>query len=329
MANHVRRREGGASYLFAVVTHRRRNVFEQARPLRGLWRGICVRAPSSVLRYVGRRALACRIVSVYFVVRCNGSGRDSAGGCEDIAARAKRDGKRSSIDMPITLNDLELRVLGVLIEKSLAQPAGYPLTLNAVLLGANQKQNRAPVLDVTEAEVATALHTLAQKQLVAHATPAPGARANRFKHQVLEVFHWDRREQAVMAELILRGPQTSGELRTRGCRMTPIPDLEAVAGILRSLAGGDPPFVEELPREPGRSANRFRHLLSAEKADETTVAGAVRSVTDSPSARGPEEESLAARVAKLEDQVAGLTEAVAKLRRNRGETIDDPDHPVV
>ncbi len=231
--------------------------------------------------------------------------------------------------MPITLNDIELRVLGVLMEKSLAQPAGYPLTLNALLLGANQKQNRAPVLDLTEAEVATALHTLELKRLVGHATPALGARANRFEHQALDVFQWDRREQAVMAELILRGPQTAGELRTRGSRMTPIPDLEAVAAILTELAGGDLPFVKELPREPGRSANRFRHLLSAEAADETTVAAGARPVADSLSAKGLEEESLAARVAGLEEQVAGLTEAVAELRRNRSETIDDPDHPVV
>ena len=231
--------------------------------------------------------------------------------------------------MPVTLNDIELRVLGVLIEKSLAQPAGYPLTLNAVLLGANQKQNRAPVLELTEAEVATALHTLEQKHLVAHATPALGARANRFEHQVLDVFKWDRREQAVMAELILRGPQTAGELRTRGSRMTPIPDLEAVAAILTELTGGEPRFVEELPREPGRSANRFRHLLSAATTDETEVAGGARPAVDTPPGKGLEDEALAARVAKLEEQVAGLTEAVAELRRNRSAAIDDPDHPVV
>ena len=231
--------------------------------------------------------------------------------------------------MPITLNDIELRVLGVLMEKSLAQPAGYPLTLNAVLLGANQKQNRDPVLDVTEAEVATALHTLGQKQLVAHATPAPGARANRFKHQVLEVFHWDRREQAVMAELILRGRQTAGELRTRAGRMTPIPDLEAVAAVLTALAGGEPPFVEELPREPGRSANRFRHLLLAATADETKVAGGARPVAEAPPNRDLGDESLLERVARLEVQVARLTEEVTELQRNRREAIDDPDHPVV
>ncbi len=164
--------------------------------------------------------------------------------------------------MAVVLKDVELRVLGVLIEKSLTHPKSYPLTLNAILLGSNQKQNREPVLDLTEAEIASALYSLQQKELVDHAPTAPGARSNRFEHRVVDTLHWDRREQAVMAELMLRSRQTAGELRTRGSRMTPIPDMEAVNAIISGLMERDPPFVEELPREPGRSANRFRHLLT-------------------------------------------------------------------
>jgi len=168
--------------------------------------------------------------------------------------------------MAVQLNDVELRVLGVLIEKSLSQPGSYPMTVNSVLLGANQKQNRDPVVEFTVADVTRTLYTLQQKQIVKQAPPSPSARANRFEHNVVERFHWDRREQAVLAELMMRGRQTPGELRTRASRMTPFQDLPAVIVVLEALARYETPFVKELPREPGRSANRWRHLLGMESA---------------------------------------------------------------
>lgn len=164
--------------------------------------------------------------------------------------------------MPTRLSDVEQRVLGVLMEKALTQPGSYPLTINAIVLGANQKQNRDPVVEYAESDIARAVHSLQVKGLVKQAPPSAGARANRFQHYAVEVFHWDRREQAVMTELLLRGRQTAGELRTRAERMTPLPDLEAVNHVLRGLATAATTFVEELPREPGRSANRWRHLLA-------------------------------------------------------------------
>ncbi len=227
--------------------------------------------------------------------------------------------------MSITLNEVELRVLGVLIEKSLSQAGSYPLTINAVLLGANQKQNREPVVEHSEGDVSRALHTLANKNLVKQAAPGMGARSNRFEHNVVERFHWDRREQAVMAELMLRGRQTAGELRTRGSRMTPIPDLPAVHSVLAALANYETPFAEELPREPGRSTTRFRHLLG-EGADaregssitdqsESPVSSAVSTAptiqadtsakTATHSADSdPTPDNLAARVAVLEGKIA-------------------------
>ena len=139
-------------------------------------------------------------------------------------------------------------------------PAAIPMTMNAIVSGANQKQNREPVLELSEGEIAKALYSLGQKRFVEQAPPAAGARVNRFGHRVVERVSWDRREQAVMAELILRGSQTPGELRTRGGRMAPIPDMAAVMSILQDLSSGERAFVEELPREPGRSATRYQTL---------------------------------------------------------------------
>ncbi len=174
--------------------------------------------------------------------------------------------------MALQLSDVEVRVLGVMIEKSLTQPAGYPMTLNAILLGANQKQNRDPVVEFSEAQIAQATHALQRRQLVKQAPPVAGARANRFEHNVVERLKWDRREQAVLAELMVRGPQTAGELRGRGSRMTPIPDLPAVHEILHTLSTCDPPYLRELAREPGRSAIRFEHLLWADVVDDEETA---------------------------------------------------------
>jgi len=211
------------------------------------------------------------------------------------------------------LSDIEIRVLGVLIEKSLIQSSGYPMTVNAVAVGANQLQNREPVVSISEREASTALRDLQHKGLAAQAPPSPGARVVRFEHLVVDRFHWDRRDQAVMAELMLRGRQTAGELRTHASRMTPLPELAAVTAILEGLKAHDPPFVEELPREPGRSANRFRHLLGA--ATTPTAAGAIP-VLQQASSVGPSD-PLAARVARLESEVAELKAAVAALMETR------------
>ncbi len=159
----------------------------------------------------------------------------------------------------IVLTMAQRRILGVLIEKSLTHPDAYPLTMNAVVSGCNQKTNRDPVVDFGESEVARVLHELQQMQLVRLAPPAPGARSNRFQHLVEDRLGWPKRYQAVLGELLLRGPQTAGELRTRAGRMVPFAGLDEVATLLEDLA--ERQWAEALPREPGRSAIRHAHML--------------------------------------------------------------------
>ena len=233
--------------------------------------------------------------------------------------------------MQVELNETEVRVLGVMIEKSLTQPESYPLTMNSIVLGASQKQNRDPVLAYTEAQVARALQGLMDKELARQSPPALGARANRFEHRVVERWHWDRRDQAVMAELMLRARQTAGELRTRATRMTPLNDLESAMSVLRELARRDPPFVEELAREPGRSANRFRHLLTAPYADPASgvVSGTVlaASTEEKPPPAPPASvfADLSERVSRLEAQVARLTAEREPLRSKESGGIDETE----
>ncbi len=224
--------------------------------------------------------------------------------------------------MPVTINDIEQRVLGVLIEKSLTQPDAYPLTFNSLLLGANQKQNRDPVREFTEREISEGLRALELKQLVSQAPPALGARSVRFKHHVVEKYQWDRREQAIMAELMLRGRQTAGELRTHAGRMTPFADLEAVGVTLNALRNRESPFIEELAREPGRSANRFRHLLGPTHAAPLPVASPETATVFTAQAPAADSASLAARVTKLEDAVARLEAEIARLGGHAKSSID-------
>lgn len=216
------------------------------------------------------------------------------------------------------LSNVEQRILGVLIEKSLTQPDSYPLTFNSIQLGANQKQNRDPVREYSDRDISDGLRRLELKKLVTQAPPALGARSVRFQHHAVELFAWDRREQAVMAELMLRGRQTAGELRTHAGRMTPFADLEAVQTTLSALCKREAPFAEELPREPGRSANRFRHLLSAEAEMEPLAATAV--VGQIPETAPPND--IENRVMQLEAAVSRLQEQVARLQGQGMHSID-------
>lgn len=225
----------------------------------------------------------------------------------------------------VILDDIELRVLGVLIEKSLTQPDAYPLTFNSVQLGANQKQNREPVREFSQRDISEALRTLELKKLVSQAPPAIGARSVRFRHHVVEQFHWDRREQAIMAELLLRGRQTAGELRTHASRMTPFADLEAVAVTLNALRSHEHFFVEELAREPGRSANRFRHLLGANQASPMPVAESNQSANHPKEhlvAEASNQMSLVQRVEVLERTVARLAAEIALNKGKEPAAID-------
>ena len=217
--------------------------------------------------------------------------------------------------MECTKEDVERRVLGVLIEKSLAQPEYYPMTINAIVSASNQKNNREPVLAVGEDAVYHALEELRLRGVVTVMLPGPGARTKRYKHEVETYFRWQERERAVMAELLLRGPQTPGELRTRCARMAPFESVDVVMNVLNCLAEYEPPCVARLPRGPGQSADRYRQLLYEEPdlPGPTDVAAAAvpgESVTEEPGIREA--------VEALERQVADLTQRLERIERELG-----------
>lgn len=206
--------------------------------------------------------------------------------------------------MDIVLTPVEARVLGALIEKDITTPDYYPLSLNALVNACNQKNNREPVMSLDENSVRDALSGLQAFNL---AGPARGAdsRVTKYEHRVQEVFNFTRGETAVLCVLLLRGPQTPGELRGRTERMHQFEDLDAVQASLQKLMQREPALVAVLPRQPGTKEARYAHWLS----------GAVESATDGTTAaivdRSPDDD----RVARLEEQLAALRSEVSDLRQ--------------
>ncbi len=195
------------------------------------------------------------------------------------------------------LDPARRRVLGVLVEKAFTTPGSYPLTLSALVAGCNQLTCREPVLKLTEDEVARAARELGAARLVEEVS---GARVERYRHRVEEEWGWTGPRLALVAELLLRGPQTAGELKTNASRMVQLPELEGVVALLKEFAARTPPVVRELPRQPGKSAVRFDHLWYG--PDEAAPPAAA------------EAPGLEARVAALEAEVAALRE---ELRRRQ------------
>jgi len=164
------------------------------------------------------------------------------------------------------LDAVEVRVLGALSEKDLATPEYYPLSLNALVNACNQKTNREPVVQYDETAVQAALSSL-EEQGWAESVLEPGSRAVRYRHRLVERLELRPGEQAVLTVLLLRGPQTAGELRTRTGRLHSFSDLDAVLNTLRRLAGREPcPLVRQLERLPGMKENRWMHTLAGEPA---------------------------------------------------------------
>src|SRR6201997_851747 len=163
----------------------------------------------------------------------------------------------------VLLTETEARVLGSLVEKDITTPDYYPLSLNALLNACNQKSNRDPVMNLNENAVNQALRSLDKEGL---AGPADGMdnRVTKYGHRLQEAFNFDRREIAVLCELLLRGPQTPGELRSRAERMHPFDDLGQVQSTLQRLAQREPPMVKVLPRQPGTKEARYAHLMSGD-----------------------------------------------------------------
>ena len=163
----------------------------------------------------------------------------------------------------LSLTDIETRVLGSLIEKDITTPDYYPLSLNALVNACNQKNNRDPVMSLDEDSVAQALASLQEKRL---AGPASGAdsRVTKYEHRLQEVFNFDRREIAILCVLLLRGPQTPGELRSRTERMYRFEALDDIVSTLDRLSQRQPPLAAVLPRQPGTKESRYMHLFSGD-----------------------------------------------------------------
>ena len=201
------------------------------------------------------------------------------------------------------MSPIEVRVLGSLIEKQITTPEYYPLTLNSLTAACNQKNNRNPITSLTESEVEDALYTLREKNL-AYVFHGSTSRVPKYKHVAPEVLHLSPPELAAMCVLMLSGPQTVGEIRTRGSRLYEFSGLEEVDETLRALKTKDEPMVMALPRQPGQKEARFAHLLSGEPEIE---------IPETTSERLPRRAADPDRVTKLEEQVQTLTQQVENL----------------
>jgi len=213
------------------------------------------------------------------------------------------------MDSPITLPVLsaeELRVLGSLMEKSKTTPDYYPMTINSLTLACNQKTSRRPVVQYDEDTVAQALNTLKRKGLISTATGG-SIRSVKYKHNFAIVFPVLPSEVAIICLLMLRGPQTPGELNTNSGRMHEFESLEELQAALERLSSPEMPFLVELPRRPGQKETRYAHLLSGTpEYNEDDFA-------DEAPARS--HGGLEARVVKLENDLAELKEAFDKLMK--------------
>jgi len=208
----------------------------------------------------------------------------------------------------VQLNDNEARVLGSLVEKDITTPDYYPLTLNALVNACNQKSNRDPVMNLNDDQVRQALHSLNEKGLAGTASTAD-SRVPKYEHRMQEAFNFTRRETAVMCVLMLRGPQTPGELRGRTERMHRFEDLTDVQSTLQKLMTREAePLVKVLPRQPGTKEARYAHLLSGEKPEWNAPPPPVAESRMEGSADSE-------RIAALEEEISGLKKDVADLKQ--------------
>ena len=214
--------------------------------------------------------------------------------------------------MDFILTPAQVRVLGSLLEKHITTPEYYPLSLNALVNACNQKSNREPMMQLDEDAVRSALRTLADKGLAGPADTTD-SRVTKYEHRLQEAFNFDRREAAVLCVLLLRGPQTPGEIRTRTDRMHHFDDLSAVQSALNLLLRREPPLVAQLTRQPGTKEARFAHLLSGELETPGSSPSRASASAEEPSSNQPSPPSD--RVAELQRAVEELRSEVSELRR--------------
>ncbi len=210
--------------------------------------------------------------------------------------------------MNVLLKELEARVLGALLEKEITTPDYYPLSLNALVNACNQKSNRDPVMNLQEDAVREALRVL-QDNSLARSVSAADSRVTKYEHRLQEAFNFDRREAAIFCELLLRGPQTPGELRSRAERMHHFDELGEVQSTLQRLMNREPALVKVLARQPGAKESRYAHLLSGD-----VEAPAATNANDSPASvmTGNKNKD---RIAQLESELAALRADVADLKQ--------------
>jgi uncharacterized protein YceH (UPF0502 family) len=226
------------------------------------------------------------------------------------------------------LHAVERRVLGVLVEKAKTTPDAYPLSVNALVTGSNQKSNRDPVLSLSDLDVEDALASCQQKGLVTRISNVGGSRVVRWRHNLYDVWHVDKVELAILAELLLRGPQTEGELRGRADRMEPIADLDALRGLLKPLVQRG--LVAYLTPEgrrgtvvthgflppPELGKLRTHHATAArqQEADETRPVPAPSPAVAPPALNEGMVQQLAARLDQAQREIAGLRGTVTVLQ---------------
>lgn len=209
--------------------------------------------------------------------------------------------------MNVVLSLIEARVLACLVEKSITTPEYYPLTLGALTAACNQKSNRDPVMQIAEEEALAALDSLRDKKLAWQVSLA-GSRVPKYRHNLTEVYPLNALQVAVLCELMLRGPQTAGELRSRAERMAPITEVAQVLAVLQELAafeGG--PLVVRLPRQAGKREERHAHLLCGVPP---SLASGEAAVEDVPVVVSPGSE----RLSLLENRVVALEDELARLK---------------
>ena len=212
--------------------------------------------------------------------------------------------------MALQLSEVEARVLGALVEKEITTPEYYPLSLNALLHACNQKSNREPVMALEEETLRQALRSLADQALVRSASG--DSRVAKFEHRLNELYNYHRHEIAVLCVLLLRGPQTPGELRTRCERLYAFEDLDAVHSALNLLMRREPPIAKVLPRQPGTKESRYMHLLCGE-----AMPASAHSASSAPGSNSAEMVGPGPRTSSSADgeRIKVLEEEVTELRR--------------
>ncbi|HUA23790.1 MAG TPA: DUF480 domain-containing protein [Steroidobacteraceae bacterium] len=217
--------------------------------------------------------------------------------------------------MRVELDSLEARVIGCLIEKQVTTPDQYPLSLNSLVSACNQKSNREPVMSLDEPTVQSTLDALSRKHLVLERSGF-GSRVPKYQHLFCNTEYgtlkFSAQELAMVCELLLRGPQTPGELRSRASRMAKFGDVSEVEAVLQALQDRESgPLVARLPREPGRRESRYMHLFGGGPVPQAAVEEERVASSDSPV---PQNETLQSRVARLESQVAALRAEIEELK---------------